>query len=180
MPAGKKTPWWTVQGPRRISSDGSGRSKPTRRSGPRSRSPGGPSSGWWPTPPRPPGGTPRPPTGAAYPAIKAMLAEANGRRRARLLGFPDVCAVLDAVGDAPPGSFAWTDGRLGKRGHNFHRPRTTLVMAYRDSLGRVYFGTRECPAFRATPGRAWSDLKPWAGTPTEGRFRKLGAWARNA
>jgi hypothetical protein len=106
--------------------------------------------------------------------VQMALDRANRNRQARLLTLDDLFLSLSSLGEEP-GSLAWTEGAHG-HAWNFHASRTTLALFLRLGDKGVLLGVEECPAFRATPGRAWPCLRPWGVGSPETRKRKLLTW----
>jgi hypothetical protein len=104
------------------------------------------------------------------------LDRANRQRKARLLTMDDLFLAYTTLGQEP-GSLAWTEGAHG-HAWNFHEARTTLALFLRLGDGGVLLGVEECPAYRATPGRAWRCLRPWGIGSPDTRKRKLRNWLK--
>jgi hypothetical protein len=118
-----------------------------------------------------------PPCGAAFPAVHAMLRQANGNREARVVSLQRLLALaVHGHRSFGPGPFVlWHDAAEG-RGWGYHDARTTVCLVVGDGGRYLYLGARECPAQKASPGRAWRSLQPWSDKDPVKNAGRVDAW----
>lgn len=108
---------------------------------------------------------------AAAAAVGALLAEANGRRTARVLTGDDVRACVDAALESPLG-FAWKHAGEVDDARDF----TSVCLAVAGPAD-LTVGVVSARAKAVTPGRAWSELEPWDRYRDAANVPRCLAWA---
>lgn len=111
---------------------------------------------------------------ASLARLRAALIEANGARRARLLGEDDVVTtVREALGN-PTGLSI----RHGGEGSDSKQETTLCLALVLD--GRLTIGIQRCSALAPGPGRAYRELQPWSNVTPGKNALRLAAWAARA
>lgn len=107
---------------------------------------------------------------AAPEEVDALLAKANGPRRARTLSWTEVERLVSEAAASPIGV------AFGHGGSSDPRARTTLCLVVVEE-DRVTAGFAELSAVDADPGKAWKELRPWNAHLPEANVARARAWA---
>lgn len=111
---------------------------------------------------------------AARAALGALVAQANGRRTARLLSADDLRACAEDALTSPLG-FAWRHGGEVDDAREF----TSVCLAV-VGPGDVTVGAVAARAKGVNPGRAWPELEPWDRYRDAANVPRCLAWAGRA
>jgi uncharacterized protein (TIGR02996 family) len=101
--------------------------------------------------------------------IEALLAAANGKRKARTL---DAAAAIALVPQAAKQEIAWITGGEANDGNQV----TTVALAVKTPRG-IVVGVGVGGARGGSPGRAWGSLQPWSKTDTKKNLARCLDWA---
>lgn len=117
--------------------------------------------------------------GSMRSQIEKLLSEANGNRKVRIVEIEQLSIYFAAFMrfvDYNPDIFhnlyygepsAW----------NHYNPVCTYYMFFYDSdTKKIHIGITSCPAYRVSPGRAWSIFAPWDITNPDACLNKAKLW----
>jgi hypothetical protein len=108
-----------------------------------------------------------------FQAALRVLATANSGRR-KVLSIATFVRMLQAVAAGKRVSWAWSSWTTHGYGRGYP---ATIALCFRREDGCVVFGASEGRDKCNSPGRAWTELRPWR-PGTTATTHKLDSWAK--
>lgn len=109
--------------------------------------------------------------------VQEMLDKANGARKSRLLFTSDIAKVMRKATEQ---RFHHVNGGIIKSAYAHSSRKTTIALAFVKTRF-LTIGITECPAYRASLGRAWPEFNGLGNmryTPHCVKYKNLRHWSR--